>query len=117
MCPAPPLREFSFCDLGGLADRRKCHEGKEPLTALARAILGRLDGAQVDVVGRDRVRAGQLVLAVGPVLAGVGEPGPRLVVRRGGHQRVVRGPLGERRRGFFNAERPPVGYGNPGAQH
>ena len=55
-----------------------------------------LDRAQVDVVGRDRVGAGQLVLAVGPVLAGVGEAGPRLGELGGLDGGVVAGPLGER---------------------
>ena len=54
-----------------------------------------LDGLEVVVVGRDRVRAGELVLAQRPVLAGVGEAGPRLVELGRLDRRVVAGPLGE----------------------
>ncbi len=68
-----------------------------------RGALGVGDAVEVDlhrlevvVVRGDRVGGGQLVLPVGPVLAVVGEPGPRLVVLRGVHGRVVGCPLGER---------------------
>ncbi len=54
-----------------------------------------LDGLQVVVVRRDRVGAGQLVLAQRPVLAGVGEAGPGLVELGGLDGSVVAGPLGE----------------------
>ncbi len=55
-----------------------------------------LDGVQVDVVGRDRVRRGQLVGAVAGLLAGVGEAGPRVGVLGGLGLAPVAGPLGER---------------------
>ena len=60
------------------------------------AVEVHLDRLQVVVVGGDRVGAGQLVLAVGPVLAGVGEAGPGLGELGGVDRRVVAGPLGER---------------------
>ncbi len=60
------------------------------------AVEVRLDGLQVVVVRRDRVGARQLVLAQRPVLAGVGEAGPRLRERGVLHGGVVAGPLGER---------------------
>ena len=55
-----------------------------------------LHGLQVVVVRGDRVGRGQLVLAVGPVLAGVGEAGPGLGELGGLDRGVVAGPLGER---------------------
>ena len=55
-----------------------------------------LDRLEVVVVRGDRVGAGQLVLAVGPVLAGVGEAGPGLGELGGVDRRVVARPLGER---------------------
>ena len=55
-----------------------------------------LDGVQVDVVGRDRVRARQLVGAVAGLLARVGEAGPRVGELGGLGLAPVAGPLGER---------------------
>ena len=55
-----------------------------------------LDGLEVVVVGRDRVRAGQLVGAVAGLLARVGEAGPGVGELGGLDLGVVAGPLGER---------------------
>ena len=55
-----------------------------------------LDRVQVDVVGRDRVRRGQLVGAVAGLLAGVGEAGPGVGVLGRLGLAPVAGPLGER---------------------
>jgi hypothetical protein len=70
-------------------------EGRGPL-GVGDPVEADLDRLEVLEVRRDRVRGRQLVLAVGPVLALVGETRPRLVVRRSLHRGVVRGPLGER---------------------
>ena len=72
-----------------------------------------LDRAQVDVVRGNGVRRGQLVLAVGPVLAGVGEAGPRLVELGDLDGRVVAGPLGE---GLVQPEVVPPLHGDQVAE-